>query len=319
MNTLNADAIANLPMDDLAPGKDQTAEDEAITHAQGFLTSWDGKRLFWQSWASTDAHARRARVALMHGYGEHSSRYAHVAAALVRAGYDVWAMDARGHGRSEGVDAHVALYDEYVLDFERLVDLIDEEWGTQTPLFVLGHSNGGLIALRYAMRRPEAVRAFVVTSPMCGLAVKVPLWKEKAGNLMSKLWPTFALPTDLPPGDLTHDPFVVEQYAKDPLVKSVATSRWFTEATQAQQDLARRAGRIQHPLLMLVAGADAIVSAPASQALFEDIGSEDRELGVYDKLFHEILNETQWAEITRRIITWMEERRVLAAQAGEEE
>lgn len=318
---LDDEALAAIPMDDLAPGEDHTSEDDAIAYHQGFFDSWDGTKMFWQSWEAADAKpsSRRGRIALMHGYGEHSSRYAHVAAAFVRAGYDVMTMDARGHGKSEGRDAHVQQYDEYVLDLKHLCAELESRWGKERgPLFVLGHSNGGLIALRYALQRPDNVAAFAVTCPMCKLAVEVPGWKAAAGKVMSKLWPTFALPTELDPAGLTHVKSVVTQYANDPLNKKVATSRWFTEAGDAQEDLRLRANRIKHPFLMLLGGSDPIVDPNGARDVFAKLGSEDKELEVYDPLFHEILNEHEWADIMRRIIGWLERQRAALAGASSE-
>ena len=155
-----------------------------MTHDEGFFSSWDGARLLWQSW---QAQAPRGRVLLMHGYGEHSGRYEHVAVGLARAGYDVMAIDARGHGRSEGPRGHVARYDDYVADLDAARAQLVGRWGeSHGPLFVLGHSNGGLITLRYALRAPKDVRAFVVTSPLCGIAVKVPAWKATATSSTAK-------------------------------------------------------------------------------------------------------------------------------------
>lgn len=304
-----------LDLEGLAPGEDRVHQDESITHDQGFLTSWDGTKLFWQCWEASSPQApRRGRLALMHGYGEHSSRYAHVASAFVRAGWDVMAMDARGHGRSEGRDAHVSLYDEYVLDLERLCDQLEGRWGPERgPLFVYGHSNGGLIALRYALRRPRRVAGFVVTSPMCALNVEVPGWKRGAGEVMSRVWPSFALPTELDPATLTHVRSVVEQYAQDPLVKRIATARWFTEAALAQQDLRERAGRIEHPFLMLIAGSDELVDPLAAEDIYHRMRRAPREIEIYDELYHELLNEHEWASIFRRMLAWLERQRLASS------
>ena len=304
---LTLEQLQALRWDDLAPARPRRRED--VEREEGFFESWDGTKLFWQSWSAPAAPAR-GQVTLIHGYGEHSSRYDHVAALLARAGYAVMAMDVRGHGRSAGPAAHVDRYDDYVRDVERLMLHQRKRWGkTRGPRFVLGHSNGGLIALRLALRRPEDVAGFVITSPLCGLTVKIPAWKERAGLILSRLRPTFGLPSDLHAEDLSHDAHVVEVYKRDPLNRTLATARWFTETTQAFHDLHERAELIRQPLLMLVAGTDRLVDAIQSQRVFERVGSQDRELGVYPDLYHELLNELSWDEIATRIVLWMEQRR----------
>ena len=290
----------------------QSRPPKGVDHGERSLKAWDGTTLFMQTWVAPGA-PRRGRVALMHGYGEHSTRYMHVAAALARAGYAVAAIDARGHGKSQGRGAHVTVYDDYVLDLERLCDSIDQEfpeaeWG---PLFVLGHSNGGLIALRYALRNPERVRAFAVTSPMCGLRVKVPKWKAGLGQVMSKVWPTLALPTELDPRLLSHKKNVVQQYRTDPLNKTIATARWFTEAQAAQADLIARAGQIQKPVLMLSAGEDGIVDSQAAQRCHQAMTDQggQRVFRLIPGAYHESLNEDDWADTLGQVVAWFEQHR----------
>jgi alpha-beta hydrolase superfamily lysophospholipase len=304
----SAEALAKLDWTDLAPAR--PCPRDGVRHEQGFLAGHGGLELYWQSWEATDSGKRRGRVLLQHGYGEHSARYEHVGVALVRAGYDVMALDARGHGKSAGVPAHAARYDEYVDDLELAKAALEARWDAERgPLYVLGHSNGGLIALRAMLRGWSGVAGYVVTSPMCGFAVQVPAWKRIAGDVMSKIWPTFALPTDLPPEHLTHDTHVVKAYAEDPLVRKVATARWFTEAKSAQADLMARAGQIKQPVLMCIAGSDQIVSPGAEEAVFAKIGSPDKTKQTYPALYHELLNEPDWPGILRAIILWMEARR----------
>ena len=310
---LDREAISEIDWENLRPAHNTVLTDGAVSHEASYLTSWDGKKLYWQIWEPKGERAAwRGRIALMHGYGEHSTRYAHVAQALVRAGYGVMAIDARGHGKSEGKPAHVGLFEEYVLDLERLCEAIEERWPEREghgPLFVMGHSNGGLIALRHALRQPEGIAGFIVTSPFCGFKVRVAKWKSVAGNVLSKFVPTFSLPTDLPPEDLTRDSFVVAQYADDPLVRRAATARWFTEAKGAQQDLVERAGTITHPVIMHVAGDDRIADPEVAQRVYHALGSKDTTLHVHGTLFHEVLNEKEWKTILAEIVRWMEEIR----------
>ena len=299
--------IADLDLSDIGPAQDVAGDYDGVkAWEHGELTSWDGTKLYWQRWSGEGD--RRGRVILMHGYGEHSSRYSHVAVALVRAGYDVAAIDARGHGKSGGKEAHVAMYDEYVLDLERFIDDVEEQWGEEHgPIHVVGHSNGGLIALRYALRNPERVRSFAVTSPFCGFKVHVPGWKATAGRFLSKVVPAFGLPSEIPATALTHRPEVVSLYDRDPLNRKIATARWFTEVKAAQADLLERAGRITHPLLMLVGGSDQIADPEAAKRVYEKSGSKDRRIEVYDTLYHEILNEVEWEDVMRELLVWLRE------------
>ncbi len=270
---------------------------------EGFIKTFDDTDLYWQSWTKDGA---KGSIALMHGYGEHSGRYHHVAAALARAGYNVMAIDARGHGRSAGVRGHVFNYDDYARDLSRLVGEVESAWGL--PLFVLGHSNGGLISLRHALMKDERVLGYVVSSPFCGFAVKVPAVKAAAGNLMSKFWPTFSMPTEIPPDVVSHLKVVVDKYGSDPLNTSVTTARWYTETKDAQADLLSRAQDINQPFLFLVSGSDELADARAAEEVYHRMSSHDRAFEILPDLFHEVLNEEPWDELMVQIVSWLDER-----------
>ncbi|MFP4599623.1 MAG: alpha/beta hydrolase [Persicimonas sp.] len=302
---LSDDEIEGLDFSGLAPAR--ALDDDSVDQEEGFWHAFDDEQLFWQSWEPRGGPSRGA-VALMHGFGEHSSRYDHVAGALCRAGYAVLAIDARGHGKSTGKRAHVERYDHYVRDYDLLKLQTAARW-PEVDLFCVGHSNGGLIALRYALTRPDGVTGFVVTSPMCGLALEVPRLKEAAGKLMSKVWPSFTMPNDLDPSKLSHVQRVVDKYSKDPLDLKIVSARWFTEAGQAQDDLWERASQLDQAFLFLLAGQDEIVDTNAAEEIFHRMGSGDREMEVFPKLYHEILNEESWGAIVRRMIRWMERHR----------
>jgi alpha-beta hydrolase superfamily lysophospholipase len=309
IDLLSDEEIAALDFSDLAPA--EPVEADQIAQSEGFWRTFDRLQLFWQSW-EPEAGPTRGVVALMHGFGEHSSRYDHVAAALCRAGYGVVAIDARGHGRSTGRRAHVGEYDNYVQDYDLLKMHTAARW-PGLDLFCFGHSNGGLIALRYALTQPDNVAGFVVTSPFCGFAMEVPKVKAAAGRVMSKVWPTFSMPSGLDASKVSHIEKVVEKYKSDPLVLDNVSSRWFTETTKAQEDLLERAGELDQAFLFLVAGQDEIVDARATEEVFHRMGSGDREMELFPKLYHEILNEEPWEDIVRRAVRWMEGHRQKAA------
>lgn len=290
---------------DLEPGL--PAPEGSVERDEGYWSTVDRERLFWQAWYDASSE-RRGTVALMHGYGEHSARYEHVALALVRAGYNVMAIDARGHGKSTGRRGYVKRYARYVDDLAMLKRRARDRW-PKPPLFILGHSNGGLIALRYALRKPADVTGFVISSPLCGLAMKVPAPKRIAGKLTSRIAPGLNLPSGLSADMVSQLPRVIERYAADPLIFETANARWFTEADLAMHDLLERAPELEQPFLFLVAGSDRIVDAQATTEVFHRLGSQDRELEIFPDLYHEVLNEAPWATILQRAIIWMDHHR----------
>jgi alpha-beta hydrolase superfamily lysophospholipase len=264
----------------------------------------DETRLFWQQWAPASQETRGV-VALMHGYGEHSDRYDHVAGLLARAGYTTVALDARGHGRSSGPRGHVSRYADYILDYAEFIERIRRRFG-RTPLFALGHSNGGLIVLRYALcaQANDHITAWAVTSPFCGFPGDIPKTKTLAGKLLSKVWGTLSLATALEASDLSHVDRVVETYVNDPLVFAEATARWFTETLATQREVNERASEITVPILFLLAGDDRIVDAEVAEDIFHRLRSSDRELETFPEMYHEILNEASWTDVADRLVSW---------------
>ena len=285
----------------LQPGMDRPPPD--VQHLDGIMTAWDGLELYWQTWEPSDDPT--GVIVLMHGFGEHSARYHHVASLFVRAGYAVIAIDARGHGRSAGPRGHIDRFAQFPRDLDLVVGEAEKRWPGR-HLVVFGHSNGGLIALHHALMTQGRVAAYAVTSPFVGFQVKVPFAKVAAGTVMSKIWPTLALPTELDPALLTHDTAIVEKYANDPLVLSVASARWFTETKRAQAELMAQAAQVKAPFLFLVAGRDEIADPRTAEEIYHQLGSTDREFELLGGLMHEVLNEAEWERLARRIVDWFE-------------
>ncbi len=266
--------------------------------------SSDGTRLFYRRWA---LDSPKAAVAIVHGYAEHSGRYDHVAAMLHELGLDVFALDERGHGKSDGVRGHVGDYEEYNGDVAALLNRIREE-SSADRIIVLGHSNGGLITLNYALKPDPDVFAIVVTAPFLGAAMEIPAWKALLGRVMAKIYPTLAMPSGLPTDGLSHDKAVVKAYEDDPLVFSTATAGFFVAATNVQEKVKNEAGRITLPCLVMQGMEDPLVDAAQARPLFESLGSTDKKYIEYPGMFHEIMNETEKAKVLGDIREWLEPR-----------
>jgi alpha-beta hydrolase superfamily lysophospholipase len=239
----------------------------------------------------------KGAVLLVHGYAEHGGRYHHVVEALVARGYRVAALDLRGHGRSEGVRGHCDRFDDYLGDLDDLFEELNKssEWkGTGKPV-LLGHSFGGLLSFLYGLANPGRVRGTFLSSPFFGIKLAVPAVKRGAAQVLSRLVPTFALPSGLSGRDVTHDAEMVKQYDEDPLNGKGATARWYTETTKAHVRALELAPQFTGPLAIFAAGADRVVSVEATKAVFQRVGSAKKSLRVLDGQFHEIFNEVDRA------------------------
>jgi alpha-beta hydrolase superfamily lysophospholipase len=246
--------------------------------------------------------APRARVVLVHGYAEHVGRYPHVIDALNGAGFDCHALDLRGHGQSEGVRGHVLRFQDYLDDLDLFVAELPQDG---LPRFVVGHSLGGLLALRYVLHRPEAFAALAVSSPYLNLATDVPWLQEAVANAASHLAPTLLTKSPIDAKALSHDPAVVEAYIVDPLVFKTFNARWFFQVREAQEEILKRAGEIRLPTLMLIGSADPIAQPGRSRQVFERLASSDKRLEVYDGFLHEVLNEVGRERVVRDLVEWL--------------
>ncbi len=273
----------------------------AAEHTELFLTAADGTALFAQRWTPC-ATETRAELLIVPGYAEHGGRYRELAHALGEVCVATTAVDLRGHGRSSGHRGHVAAFAEYLTD-------IDAAFATlRRPVrFVLGHSLGGLCALDWVAARQPQLAGLVLTNPFLELAIPVPRAKLGLARLLSRLWPTLSLPTDLEPAALSHDQAVVEAYRRDPLVFRTANARWFTE-TLAAQGRVRALTRCDVPLLFVYSDGDRVTSPAASASLAAALDCPDKTVWTRGNELHEVLNETGRAALHRELAAWLAAR-----------
>jgi len=170
----------------------------------------DGTRLHALRWP---AAGRRAVLLLSHGLGEHAGRYAPLARDLVPRGIEVHAIDHRGHGKSGGVRAHVARFERYVEDFEAFRRHATASLPADMPMFVLGHSLGGLIALRWLeAHRGEGLSGAILSAPLLGIAKQAARWKVALSGVLSAVLPWVPIPNEIDPSELSSDPAYVLSY-----------------------------------------------------------------------------------------------------------
>ncbi len=241
---------------------------------------------------------------IVHGQSEHGDRYDHFPSFLGGFFDAFFMLDLRGHGRSEGPRGHVDRFDDYLDDvLTGLLYLRErcEPWKLSsddtTPwVHLFGHSMGGLIVLRLLLQGARVpVSSVSVSSPYLGLKFKVPLLKDRAARMLSRVWGNLILPTGLDPKFVSHDDSVVKAYRQDRLVHGKATPRFYTETEWAIQDLLSRGLYLPAslPVFFQVAGEDQIVDASVTQDFFNHkLRAQHKKLSVYPGLYHEIFNET---------------------------
>ncbi len=260
-------------------------------------------RLYRQAWLPEgDA---RAAVLLVHGLGEHSSRYGHVAASLTQRGFALHALDHYGHGKSDGHSGHVPRFSVFLDGVAALLDDV-RKTSANLPLFMVGHSMGGLIAARFMMARQDEFRAAALSGPAFSSDEAPPAIVLWLNRLLSALVPTLPM-IALDPTLVSRDRAVVEAYVNDPLVHhGKLTSRLIAEMTKAMDDTLARAAEVTLPLLIMHGDADKLTAPDGSGEFHGGAGSADKTLKLYPGLFHEIFNEPERDAVLADLGNWLE-------------
>jgi acylglycerol lipase len=274
---------------------------------EGTLTGAGGVRL--THWGYLPPGPVRAVVLLVHGYGEHQGRYAHVIAALTGGGHAVHTLDHRGHGRSPGRRAVIDRFDDLVDDLH-LLALSAREAQPQAPMFLVGHSMGGLIALRYALRHQASLAGAILSSPALRFGEDTPAFLVRLAPLLARLLPMVPV-SRLRPAEslLSRDSRVQERFDDDPLCYTGPMRlRTGYQLRCAALDARARLEELTLPLLLLHGDADRLVDPAGSVELYRRAGSRDKSLRRWPNCRHELLNEPEQGEVIACMLAWLDRR-----------
>ena len=267
-------------------------------------TSIDKHRIYFQEWAPEKI--LHAQVLLIHGLGEHSGRWGHVGEFFSQSGLSITAMDLLGHGKSEGQRGHAESFDEYC----KIIDFFLQDIGSrkpEIPVFLYGHSLGGLIALYYGIKRnPSTIKGIIATSPGLVPGFKVPQWKTIAGNMLYAITPRFSMDNGLPLDGLSQDKSVVEAYKKDPLNHPYISARLGMDLIRNGAALSQQAAELHLPLLIMVGSADRLIS-PQAVIDFAKNANHLTTLKVWEGGYHELHNEPFKLKVLAEITDWVKQ------------
>jgi acylglycerol lipase len=263
----------------------------------------DGIQLYFQGWQPEIPP--KAVICLVHGLGDHSGRYAHVAAALNDAGYAMLGFDLRGHGKSGGPRGHTPSYDTLIDDIGRLLAEAAVRY-PDLPRFLYGHSLGGNLVLNYALRRKPQIAGVVATSPAIRTASPPPSSQITLAKIMNRIQPGMQMANGLALDGIARDPEVIRAYTNDPLVHNKISVRLALEMLQAGEWALAHAAEFPLPLLLTHGSADQITSAPASAEYAKKVPG-DCTFKLWDGFYHETHNEPEKAEVLSFIIDWLQQ------------
>ncbi len=261
--------------------------DEMAPARPGIVTTDDGLELQVSDWRLQPGAARRGCLLIVHGLGEHIGRYAHVARALVAAGFEVRGYDQRGFGASPGARGAIPYEDALLDDARRVFEAWRDECG-EAPV-LLGDSMGGAVAARACTGGWIEPRALVLVSP--AIAGRLSGLQKLILRIGRRLAPDLALPTMLAVSALSRDPAVVAAYRSDPRNHGVATPRLADFVLRAGPRALADAASLRVPTLVMIGTADRLVDVEGAKAFYDRLPPALRSLKIYEGFYHELFNE----------------------------
>lgn len=261
----------------------------------------DGKPVFARGWEPDEEGGIRAVIVLVHGKGEHSGRYRHLADNFAADGFAVLAFDQLGHGRTEGKRGHAGSYEELMDGIDRLLEEADARYPGK-PVFLYGHSMGGNIAINYVLRRRPQLAGAIATGPWLKLAttdrpLPLVIWSRVAKQMRRKQPPA-------PPAYLTTDPDMLARLVADPLGHGKFSAKLFFAIRRAGLWALEHADELAIPMLILHGGDDTVTAPEASRQFAERAG----RLCTFQEwpgLRHELHNERRREDVFASIKAWM--------------
>ncbi|WGH74189.1 lysophospholipase [Tenacibaculum tangerinum] len=269
-----------------------------MTH-HTFTFNFQNTTFFGQYWKPESV---KAIVVLIHGMGEHSSRYEHVAKKLTGANFGVIAFDHFGHGKTTGKRGHNPGYEYVLKSVTKLIEKGIEVFGNN-PVFLYGHSMGGNTVINYTLRNEHDLTGVVATSPFLRLAFQPSAWKLSLGKLMQKIAPSITLGNELNPNDISRDPIEVQKYKEDPLVHDKVSPNFSLSFIDAGEWAIENASSLQTPILILHGTDDKIIDYKGSEAFASK--TPNASIKLYEGGYHELQNDLCKEELLQDVVHWL--------------
>jgi acylglycerol lipase len=276
-----------------------------MKHQEGFFKGIRGVNIYYQCWLPEDEP--KAVLLIVHGLAEHSGRYINVVNHFVPLGYAVYGVDLIGHGKSGGARVYVERFEDYTDTLKTYFDMV-RDWQPKKPIFLVGHSVGGLIGPSYLLEHQAELSGAVISAPLVQVPDNISPPVVFVSKVLSTLMPKFGLMRVEADG-VSQDPEVVQAYINDPLVyRGKTTARLSAELLKAMQRVTAEAARITLPILILQGSADKLVAPDGARMLYASVSSSDKTLHVYDGCYHEVFNEPERDQVLGDVEAWLEAR-----------
>ncbi len=270
------------------------------TYKEESLDGVGGLKIFTRAWRPEGGV--RGVIVLVHGFNSHSGYYLWAAQRLSASGLAVYALDLRGRGKSDGERYYVEKFSEYQADVDLIVNLARAN-DPGLPIFMLGHSAGGVIACNYVLDHQPAIAGLI--SESFAYQVPAPDFALSVLKGLSHLAP-HAHVLKLKKEDFSRDSKVVQALLDDPLLADeVQPTKTVAEMVRADERLKRDFNQFTLPLLIIHGTKDTVTRPEGSKEFFANAGSKDKTLKLYEGYFHDPLNDIGKEAVMSDIRAWI--------------
>jgi acylglycerol lipase len=260
-----------------------------------------GLKMFFRTWRP-DTQARGV-VVIVPGFNSHSGYYAWVAEQLVQSNLAVYALDLRGRGKSEGERFYVEKFADYVSDVSQIMALARTQHPNQ-PVFMLGHSAGGVVACLYALEHQAELAGLICES--FAHQVPAPDFALTVLKGLAHVAP-HAHVLKLKNEDFSRSPEVVAAMNADPLIQNESQpTQTVAEMVRADERLKNEFEQLTLPVLILHGTLDKATKPSGSQLFYDRAGSKDKTLKLYDGHYHDLLNDLGKDLVMNDIESWLD-------------
>ena len=274
-----------------------------MRHQEGSFKGIRDADIYYQCWLPEGK--AKAVLLIVHGLADHSGRYMNVVNRFVPLGYAVYALDHIGHGKSSGTRMHVERFEDYTDTLKTYFDRV-RHWQPDQPIFLVGHSMGGLIGALYLLGHQAELTGAVLSGPSVKTHDTVPPVVIFIGRVISALMPKLGL-IRLEAEGVSRDPAVVQAYVTDPLVcHGKITARLSAELVKTMQRVTAEAAKITLPILIVQGSADKLVDPKGARMLYDTVSSVDKTIKIYDGFYHEVFNEPEHDRVLGDVKAWLE-------------
>ena len=273
-----------------------------MNHIEGNFKGVRNADIYYQAWLPTGEV--KAVLLVVHGLGEHSGRYMNVVNHFVPLGYAVYALDHLGHGKSAGEREVIERFDDFTSTLTTFYNMV-KGWQAGKPIFLLGHSMGGLIASHYLLDHQADFKGAVISAPAVKVGEAITPTTIMMGKILSAIAPKMGI-LGLDASLISHDPEVVKAYVNDPLVFHGKTpARLAAEMLKAMLRVSAEAGTITLPFIVIQGSEDKLVDPGGAQLLYDKAGSPDKTIKIYAGFYHEVFNEPEKSRVLGDVEAWL--------------